>query len=62
MNTLLDETAIRTMVNGLKTNDPQITNENVQKRIRGNLESQGFQWNEALERKIQYCVRINPVQ
>ena len=60
MNTLLDETAIRMMVDGLKTSDPDITNENVQKRIRGNLESQGFQWSEALERKIRYCVHINP--
>jgi hypothetical protein len=24
------------------------------------LESQGFQWNEDLERKISYCVHINP--
>jgi hypothetical protein len=62
MKTPLDETAIRTMVDGLKTHDPEITNEAVQKRIRGNLESQGFHWSEDLERKIRYCFHINPTQ
>ena len=60
MSTQLTETAIRMMVDGLKTKEPEITDENVKKRIRGSLESQGFEWSEALGRKISYCVHINP--
>lgn len=60
MNTLLKETEIRMIVDGLKTKDPEITNDTLKTRVRGSLESQGFQWNEDLERKISYCVHINP--
>jgi hypothetical protein len=59
MNIPLNETEIRRIVDGLKTKDPDITNDNLKKRVRGSLESQGFQWNEDLERKIRYCVHIN---
>lgn len=60
MNTLLKETEIRKIVDGLKTKEPEITNDTLKTRVRGSLESQGFQWNEDLERKISYCVHINP--
>lgn len=59
MNAPLNETEIRRIVDGLKVKDPDITNDNLKKRVRGSLESQGFQWNEDLERKIRYCVHIN---
>jgi hypothetical protein len=61
MKTLLSETEIRIMVNGLKTKDPDITGENIQKSIRGNLVLQGFDWSEDMERKVRYCIRINPI-
>jgi hypothetical protein len=61
MKTLLNETEIRMMVNGLKTKDPNITSEDIQKRIRGSLVLQGFDWSGDLERKIRYCIRINPI-
>lgn len=61
MNTLLNEMEIRTMVNGLKAKDPNITNEDVQKEIRGCLVLQGFLWSEDMERKIRYCININPI-
>ncbi len=60
MKTLLTETEIRMMVNGLKTKDPNITNEDIQKQIRGSLVLQGFAWSEDMERKIRYCIHINP--
>jgi hypothetical protein len=60
MKTLLNETEIRMLVEGLKTQDPDITNEDVQKRIRGNLVLQGFEWSDEMERKIRYCLHINP--
>jgi hypothetical protein len=60
MKTLLNETEIRTMVNALKIKDSNISSEEVQKRIRSNLVLQGFTWNEEMERKIRYCVHINP--
>jgi hypothetical protein len=60
MRTLLNETEIRMMMNGLKTEDPEITKENLQKKIRGGLVLQGFTWSEDMERKIKYCIQINP--
>ena len=60
MKTLLSEAEIRTMMDGLKTRDPNISNEDVQKWIRGNLVLQGLQWSEEMERKIRYCININP--
>jgi hypothetical protein len=61
MKTLLSETEIRIMVNGLKIKDPNITGENIQKSIRGNLVLQGFDWSEDMEKKVRYCIRINPI-
>jgi vacuolar-type H+-ATPase subunit C/Vma6 len=61
MKTLLSETEIRMMVDGLKTKDPNITGENIQKSIRGNLVLQGLVWSEEMERKIRYCININPI-
>lgn len=58
-NTPLNETEIRRLLDGLKTKNPDLTNDALQKRIRGSLESQGFPWNENLERKIRYCIHIN---
>ena len=60
MNTLLKEMEIRMLMNGLKTEEPAITNENLQKKIRGGLVLQGFAWSEEMERKIRYCIQINP--
>ena len=60
MNTLLKEMEIRTMMNELKTEEPDITNDNLQKKIRGGLVFQGFAWSEEMERKIRYCIQINP--
>jgi hypothetical protein len=60
MKTLLNETEIRTMMNGLKTEDPNITKEDVQKRICGSLVLRGVSWSEDMERKIRYCIQINP--
>lgn len=61
MNTLLNEMEIRTMVNGLKTKDPNITNKDVQNEIRCRLILQGFLWTDDMERKIRYCIHINPI-
>jgi hypothetical protein len=60
MKTLLNETEIRMMMHGLKTEEPDITSEILQKKIRGGLVLQGFAWNEDMERKIRYCIQINP--
>lgn len=60
MNTPLNETEIRKIIDGLKAKDPDITDDNLKKSARGSLESLGVQWNEGLERKIKYCVHINP--
>jgi hypothetical protein len=61
MKTTLNETEIRMLMNGLKIKDPDITNEDVQKRIRGSLVLQGFECSEDMERKIRYCIQINPI-
>lgn len=58
-NPSLNETEIRRLLDGLKTKTPDLNNDALQKRIRGSLESQGFQWNEDLERKVRYCIHIN---
>ena len=60
MRTVLNEAEIRTMVNELKANAPDITNEDIQKKIRGSLVLQGFVWSEEMERKVRYCININP--
>jgi hypothetical protein len=60
MSNPINEAEIRAMVERLKTTDPKMTNENVIKRIRSQLELTGVEWSNDLERKISYCVRINP--
>ena len=61
MKTLLNEAEIRMMMNGLKIEDPEITKENLQKKIRGGLVLQGFTSSEDMDRKIRYCIQINPI-
>ncbi len=60
MSVPLNEANIRAIIEELKKADPNITVENIIKRIRASRESQGLQWNEDLERKIRYCIQINP--
>lgn len=60
MRTVLTEAEIRMMLNELKSQDPNITNEDAQKKIRGNLVLQGFEWSEEMERRVRYCININP--
>ena len=60
MNAPPNEAEIRAMIEELRKTCPDITLENVIKRIRLGRESQGLEWNEGLERKIRYCVNINP--
>ena len=60
MSALHNEVEMRTIIEGIKNSDPKITTENIIKRIRASWESQGIQWSEDLERKIRYCVQINP--
>jgi len=60
MNTPLNEAAIRGMIEGMRKTNPDITSEEVIKKIRASRESQGLVWSEDLERKIRYCIQINP--
>jgi len=60
MNAPLNEAEIRAMIDELRKTDPNITIENIINRIRISRECQGLQWNEGLERKVRYCVNINP--
>jgi hypothetical protein len=60
MSVPLDEAKIRSIIEDLKKTEPNISFEDVVKRIRASRESQGLQWNEDLEKKIRYCIQINP--
>jgi len=60
MNTPLNEAAIRGMIESVRNTNPNITSEDVIKKIRASRESQGLVWSEDLERKIRYCIQINP--
>jgi len=60
MNTPLNEAAIRGMIEAIRKSSPHITSEDVIKKIRASRESQGLAWSEDLERKIRYCIQINP--
>jgi hypothetical protein len=60
MNTPLNEAAIRGMIEAIRKTDPQITSEDVVKKIRASRESQGQVWSGDLERKIKYCIQIDP--
>lgn len=60
MRAQINEAEMRAMVEGLKIKDPDITNEYIVKRVRLNLESEGCGWSEDWERKVMYCIHINP--
>jgi SpoVK/Ycf46/Vps4 family AAA+-type ATPase len=60
MSVPLNEAKIRAIIEELKKTEPNISLEDVIKKIRASRESQGLQWNEDLERKIRYCIQINP--
>ena len=60
MSAPLNEAEIRAIIEELRKTDPNITIENVLNRIRISRESQGLQWNDGLERKVRYCLYINP--
>jgi len=60
MNTPLTETALRGMIEAIRKTEPQITSEEVIKKIRVSRESQGQVWTEDLERKVRYCIQIDP--
>jgi hypothetical protein len=60
MRTQINEVEMRAMIEGLKVNNPDITIEHIVRRVRLNLESEGREWSEDLERKVMYCIHINP--
>jgi hypothetical protein len=60
MRTQINEAEMRAIVNELKINNPDITNEHIIGRVRLNLESEGCEWRDDLERKVIYCIHINP--
>ena len=60
MRTQINEAEMRAMVEGLKVKNPDIKNEYIVKRVGLNLESEGCGWSEDLERKVMYCIHINP--
>lgn len=60
MRTQITEAEMRAVVEGLKIKNPDITNEYIVGRVRLNLESEGFGWSVDLERKVMYCIHINP--
>ncbi len=60
MNTPLNELAIRRMIEAIREANPEITSEEIIKTIRASRESQGQAWTEDFERKIRYCIQINP--
>ena len=60
MSAPLNESEIRAIIEDLRKTDPNITTENVIKRIRASRESQGLQWSEDLDRKVRYCIQIDP--
>jgi hypothetical protein len=55
-----NEAEIRAMLEGLKAQNPDITNEHIMRRVRLDLEGEGCEWSEDLERKVMYCIHINP--
>jgi hypothetical protein len=60
MSAPLNEAEIRATIEGLRKTDRNITIENIIEKIRASLESQGVQWSEDLNRKVRYCIQINP--
>ena len=60
MNTALNEADVRRMIEAIRETKPDITGEDIIKTIRAGRESQGQAWSEDLERKIRYCIQIDP--
>jgi len=60
MSNAPDESEIRGLVAGMREKHPEITNENVIKMARTHLELAGREWTRDLERKIRYCIHIDP--
>ena len=60
MNHVPDESEIRGLVAGMRKKRPEITNENVMQMARTHLELAGRKWTTDLERKIRYCIHIDP--
>lgn len=60
MNTPPNEAAIRRMIEAIREANPGITSEEIIKIIRASRESQGQAWTEDFERKIRYCIQIDP--
>lgn len=51
---------MREIVGELKGENSDRTSEHIVRLARLNLECEGFGWNEDLERKVKYCIHINP--
>ena len=60
MKTQITEAEMREMVEGLKVRNSDATSEHIIKMVRLNLECEGFGWSQDLERKVKYCININP--
>ena len=60
MNASFDEAAVRRMIAAIRETNRDVTPEEIIKSIRASRESQGMAWSEELERKITYCIRIDP--
>jgi len=60
MKAKITEAAMREMVEGLKVKNTDITSEHIVRIVRLTFEGEGFQWSEDLERKVKYCIHINP--
>jgi hypothetical protein len=60
MKAQITEVEMRGMVDGLKVKNPDITSEHIVRMVRLNFECEGFGWSEDLERKVKYCIHINP--
>jgi hypothetical protein len=60
MSDVPSESEIRGIVDGLRKKHPEITNESAIQMARTHLELAGREWSKDLERKITYCLLINP--
>ncbi|HTV42811.1 MAG TPA: hypothetical protein VMF08_19760 [Candidatus Sulfotelmatobacter sp.] len=60
MKTQITEAEMREMVEGLKVRNSDTTSEHIIRMARLNLECEGFGWSQDLERKVKYCININP--
>ncbi|HUA64941.1 MAG TPA: hypothetical protein VME24_03775 [Alphaproteobacteria bacterium] len=60
MKTQITEAEMREMVDELKVRNSGTSSEHIIRRVRLNLECEGFGWSDALERKVKYCININP--